>query len=73
MVTIDPDNNKYDMGELRLDKEPIVSEEFTVDLSSENEVKTATNSRDPYRYAGGKNFRPFAADCRCVQGGNGQR
>lgn len=61
MVTIDPDNNKFDMGELRLDKEPIISEEFTVDITSEDETKTATNSRDPYRYAGGKNEYAWSA------------
>lgn len=61
MVRIDPDNNKYDMGELRLDKESIVSEEFSVDLTSNNETKSATNSRDPYRYAGGKNEYGWSA------------
>lgn len=61
MVRIDPDNNKYDMGELRLDKESIVSEEFSIDLTSNNETKNATNSRDPYRYAGGKNEYSWSA------------
>lgn len=54
-VTIDPDVTTYDMGELRLDKESIICDEFSVDITTNNETKTPTNSRDPYRYSGGKN------------------
>ena len=61
MVTIDPNNTKFDMGELRLDKDPIISDEFSVDLTTENEAKNSTSSRDPYRYAGGNNEYEWSA------------
>ena len=54
-ITVDPDDNSYDLAELRLENEVIICEDFDFELSTENNVKTATNSRDPYRYAGGRN------------------
>ena len=33
-ITINPDDNIYDLGELRLDKEVIVCEDFNVEFSS---------------------------------------
>ena len=61
-VTIDPDNNTYDLGELRLDKEVIVCEDFNVEISSESETRTATNSHDPVSYKGGKNEYTWEAN-----------
>ena len=49
-ITINPDDNTYDLGELRLDKEIIVCEDFNVEFSSESETRPATNSRDPIGY-----------------------
>ena len=37
-ITINPDDNTYDLGELRLDKEIIVCEDFNVEFSSESEL-----------------------------------
>ena len=61
-VTIDPDNNTYDLGELRLDKEVIICEDFNVEISSESETRTATNSHDPVAYKGGKNEYTWEAN-----------
>ena len=61
-VTIDPDNNTYDLGELRLDKEVIVCEDFNIEISSESETRTATNSPDPVSYKGGKNEYTWEAN-----------
>lgn len=61
-ITIDPDDNTYDLGELRLDKEVIVCEDFNVDFSSESETRPATNSRDPVGYKGGKNEYKWEAN-----------
>lgn len=60
-VTINPDNNIYDLGELRLGTEVIVCESFSVSISTESETKTVTNSRDPVGYKGGKNEYSFSA------------
>ncbi len=60
-VTIDPDNNIYDLAELRLDTEVVPCEDFSVTIDSEDEVKTVTNSRDPVSYKGGKNEYSFSA------------
>ena len=54
-ITVDPDDNSYDLAELRLDNEVIICEDFDFEISTENNTKNSTNSRDPYRYAGGKN------------------
>lgn len=54
-ITINPDDNTYDLGELRLDKEVIVCEDFNVEFNTESETRSATNSRDPVGYKGGKN------------------
>ena len=60
-VTIDPDDNSYDLAELRLDNEVIICEEFEFEISTENNTKATTNSRDPVRYAGGKNEYSWSA------------
>lgn len=61
-VTVDPDDNSFDLAELRIDNEVIICEDFDYEVSSENNVKTATNSRDPYRYSGGKNEYSWSAN-----------
>lgn len=61
-ITIDPNDNHYDLAELRLDTEVVVSEDFNFEISSEPETKTATNSRDPIGYKGGKNEYSFEAN-----------
>lgn len=61
-IKIDPDDNIYDLGELRLDKEVIVCEDFNVEFGSESETRSATGSRDPVGYKGGKNEYKWEAN-----------
>lgn len=61
-ITVDPDDTSYDLAELRLDNEVIICEDFDFEVSTENNTKTTTNSRDPYRYAGGKNEYSWSAN-----------
>lgn len=53
MVNIDPNDTSYDLAELRIGDEVIVSEDFSYELESDDDTQTATNSRDPIRYKGG--------------------
>ena len=61
-ITVDPADNHYDLAELRLDTEVVICEDFNFEISSEPETKTATNSRDPVGYKGGKNEYSFEAN-----------
>ena len=61
-VTIDPTDTQYDLGELRLDKEPIICEEFEYGVESGGDVKNVTNSRDPIRFKGGRNEYTWSAN-----------
>lgn len=55
-ITVDPNNNNYDLAEMRLNKETILSNENNVDLSEEGgDVKYVTNSEDPIRRSSKKN------------------
>ena len=44
-ITVDPDDNSYDLAELRLDNEVIICEDFDFELSTENNVKTASKRK----------------------------
>jgi len=55
-ITVDPTDNQYDLAEMRLDQETIISNECNVDLGEDGgDVKYATNSEDPYRRGSKKN------------------
>lgn len=55
-ITVDPTNNTYDLAEMRLDGETILSNENNVDLSEEGgDPKYVTSSEDPIRRTGKKN------------------
>lgn len=60
-ITIDPTDTQYDLGEIRLDKETIICEEFEYGVEADSNVKNVTNSKDPIRYKGGKNSYPWSA------------
>lgn len=61
-ITVDPNDTQYDLAELRLDKEVIQCEDFSIDLESTEDVKTATNSHDPIGYKGGAREYSFEAN-----------
>ena len=61
-IKIDPDDNTYDLGELRLEKEVIVCEDFNVEFGSESETRSVTSSRDPVGYKGSKNEYKWEAN-----------
>ena len=61
-VTIDPTDTQYDLGEIRLDKETIICEEFEYGIEANDDVKTVTNSKDPLRFKGGKNSYSWSAN-----------
>ena len=54
-IVIDPNDNQYDMGFLRLLDEKIISNEFTYTIGGGNETASSTDSGDPYKYKGSKN------------------
>lgn len=55
-ITVDPTDNQYDLAEVRLDQETIISNECNLDLGEDGgDPKYATNSEDPYRRSGKKN------------------
>lgn len=55
-ITVDPTNNSYDLAEMRLDGETILSNENNVDLGEDGgDVKYVTNSEDGVRRAAKKN------------------
>lgn len=50
-ITIDPNDNSYDMAEMRLDGEPAYPNEFEYSVTEDGgEGKTVTNSKTPIRY-----------------------
>ncbi|MDO5849312.1 MAG: hypothetical protein Q4P18_07240 [Methanobrevibacter sp.] len=53
-TVINSDSKQYDLAELRLDDEVIPCEDFSIDLESTEDLKTATNSHDAIAYKGGK-------------------
>ena len=60
-ITVDPDDNSYDMGLLRLEDQELVSNEFEYAISGESDVRTSTNSSDPIGYKGSKNEFTWSA------------
>ena len=61
-ITVNPNDKQYDLAELRLDKEVVQCEDFSIDLESTEDVKTATNSHDPIAYKGGAREYSFEAN-----------
>ena len=55
-ITVDPTNNQYDLAEMRLDNEVILSNENNVDLGEDGgDPKYVTNSEDAVRRNAKKN------------------
>lgn len=55
-ITVDPTNNQYDLAEMRLDGQTILSNENNVDLSEDGgDIKYVTNSEDGIRRSSKKN------------------
>lgn len=54
-IIVDPNDNSYDMGFLRLLDEKIISNEFSYTVGGGNETANSTSSNDPYRYKNSKN------------------
>lgn len=60
-IKVNPEDNQYDLGELRLDQESIIAENFSVNLESTEDLKKVTNSHDPVGYKGGAREYSFEA------------
>lgn len=61
-ITVDPTNNQYDMAEMRLDQETIISNECNVDFGEDGgDPKYVTNSEDPSRRSAKKNTYEWGA------------
>lgn len=60
-ITVDPDDNTYDMGVFRFEDETLTSNEFEYTIGGSNEVRTGTNSQNPIGYKGSKNEFSYSA------------
>lgn len=60
-IIVDPDDNSYDMGLLRIEDQELVSNEFEYSIGGANNTGGGTNSNDPIRYKGNKNEYSWSA------------
>lgn len=60
-ITVDPDDNSYTKGFLKIEDERIVSNEFEYTVGGGNNTRTGTMSDDPIGYKGSKNEYSWSA------------
>ena len=60
-ITVDPEDNSYDMGIMKFKDEKIISEEFEYIVGGSNETRGASSSQDPIGYKGSENEYSYSA------------
>ena len=61
-MAIDPNDNSYELGELRIKDTTIYANEFNVDVGTDGgDPKSVTNKADPIRYTRSKNTYEWGA------------